>query len=159
MSNTYTQCYVHIVFAVKGRHTNGSQIRVGKKWKEDLQKYMTSVIQANHHKLLAINCMPDHTHIFIGYHLAQPIPLLVKKIKESTTKWITQNRLSYNPFSWQDGYGAFTYSRSQISNVANYIENQEEHHKKITFKDEYLKILKDFNVDYNPKYLFEFNDD
>ena len=151
MANTDTQCYFHIIFAVKNRNT-----LVQKEWKDELEKYITGIIQNNGHKLLAIFANPDHIHSFIGYNVNQLIPQLVEKIKTSSNSWINEKRLSNFHFEWQNGYGAFTHSRSQIDNVVKYILNQEEHHKKKSFKDEYLKILKQNSIEYNEKYLFDF---
>jgi REP element-mobilizing transposase RayT len=154
MANTYTQSYFHLVFAVKNR-----QALIKKIWKDELEKYITAIIQNNKHKLIAINSMPDHIHIFIGYNLNQLIPDLVEQIKTSTNALIKKNNLSDYRFEWQKGYGAFTNSRSQIHGVADYIQNQEIHHKKTSFKTEYLKILKNNDIKYDDKYLFDFFDD
>ncbi|MCD6566393.1 MAG: transposase, partial [Bacteroidales bacterium] len=124
-----------------------------------LEKYITGIIQNHNHKLLAIGSMPDHIHIFIGYNLNHLIPDLVEKIKTSSNAWIKQNKLSKYKFEWQKGYGAFTHSRSQIDTVVKYILNQEKHHKKESFKDEYLEILRKNDIKYSNKYLFDFFDD
>jgi len=153
MANTYTQLYIQIVFAVKGK-----EHMIPKAHKEDVHRYMTGVIQQRKHKLLAIHCMPDHVHIFIGYHPPQAIPDLVNDIKTTSTKFIKKQPWMPFAFSWQVGYGAFSYSRSHIDAVVKYILNQEEHHKKRTFKEEYLDMLQKFDVDYNEQYLFEFYD-
>lgn len=151
MANTYTQCYLHLVFAVKNRDA-----LIRKTWKENLEKYITGIIQGEGHKLLAINAMPDHIHIFIGYNLNQLIPNLIEQIKTSSNKWIKENKFSRFNFSWQKGYGCFTHSNSQIKAVVNYILHQEEHHKKKSFKKEYLKMLKQNDIKYAEKYLFDF---
>jgi len=124
-----------------------------------LEKYITGIVQNNGHKLIAIGAERDHIHIFIGYNLNQKIPDLVENIKTSSNHFIKTERLSYYPFSWQNGYGAFTHSHSNLKTVANYVENQEEHHKKTSFKEEYIKMLEEFEVAFMPKYLFEFFDD
>lgn len=154
MANTYTQCYIHLVFAVKNRNA-----LIQKAWKEELQKYITGIIQNHRHKLLAIGSMPDHIHILIGYNLNQLIPDLVEEIKTCSNTWIKEKKFLNGKFEWQKGYGAFTYSRSQIDNVIKYILSQEEHHKKRSFKDEYLEILKKYDVEYNDDYLFCFFED
>ena len=154
MGDTYVQAYFHLVFAVQNR-----KALIQKSWKGRLEKYITGIVQNNGHKLISIGAERDHIHIFIGYNLNQIIPDLVEKIKTSSNQFINKERLSYYKFSWQKGYGAFTHSHSNISTVANYIENQEEHHKRTTFQDEYLKMLKEFDVAYKPQYLFEFFDD
>jgi len=151
MANTYTQCYIHLVFAVKYR-----EAFIRRQWKDGLEKYITGIVQNNKHKLIAISCMPDHVHIFIGYYPNQLIPDLVEKIKTSSDEWIQDRKLTKHVFHWQKGYGAFTHSRSNISRVATYIENQERHHKNKTFRDEYLDILDKNGVEYDKKYLFEF---
>ncbi len=154
MANTYTQCYFHLVFAVKNRYA-----LIKKAWKSELEMYITGIIQNHRHKMLAISAMPDHIHLLIGYNVNQLIPDLVEEIKTSSNSWIKVKRLSKFKFEWQKGYGAFTHSRSQIDTVAKYILSQEEHHKKKPFKEEYLEILQKNNVEFNQEYLFEFFDD
>jgi REP element-mobilizing transposase RayT len=154
MANTYTQCYFHLVFAVKNRN---SLIR--KEWKDELEMYITGIVQNHRHKMLAIGSMSDHLHILIGYDLNQLIPNLVEEIKTSSNSWIKGKRLSEFKFEWQKGYGAFTHSHSQIDIVAKYILSQEEHHKKKTFKEEYFEILEKNNVEFKDEYLFEFFND
>jgi REP element-mobilizing transposase RayT len=151
MANTYTQFYVHIVFTPKNRNA-----LIKKAWKNELEKYITGIVQNNGHKMLAIECMPDHIHIFIGYNVNQLIPDLVEKIKTSSNAWIKENKLSKFKFEWQKGYGAFTHSRSQLDIVVNYILNQDEHHSKKTFKEEYLEILNKNDVKFQDEYLFDF---
>jgi len=153
MANTYTQLYIQMVFAVKGR-----EHLIPKEYKEDVHRYITGVIQQRKHKLLAIHCMPDHAHVFIGYHPTQTLPDLVSEIKTASTKYIKKQRWMPFDFSWQVGYSAFSYSRSHIDKVVKYILNQEEHHKKRTFKEEYLDMLQKFDIDYNEQYVFEFYD-
>jgi putative transposase len=150
MANTYTQIYLHLVFSPKG-HENIIPV----KHKEELQKYTTGIVQNRTHKLLAINYMPDHVHIFIGYQPSQPLPDLLRDIKANASKFINAKKWLPGRFQWQEGYGSFSYSHSQINDVIHYINTQEEHHKKATFKDEYLKLLEKFDVDYDVKYLFD----
>lgn len=150
MANTYTQIHIHFVFAVKFRHGI-----IQSKWKEDLYKYIAGIIQNNNHKLLAINGMPDHIHILIGLRPAQSISDLMKEVKQSSSKWINENKLINGHFEWQEGYGAFSYSKSQINQVINYIQNQELHHKKKTFEEEYLDFLEKFEIDYDEKFIFK----
>jgi len=154
MADTYVQAYFHLVFAVKNR-----QALISKSWKDDLEKYITGIIQNNDHKLISIGSMPDHIHIFIGYNLNQKIPDLVEQIKTSSNHWIKKKNFTKIKFNWQTGYGAFTHSHSQIDTVTRYILNQEKHHKKKTFKEEYLEMLKKFQITYKEKYIFEFFDD
>ncbi len=150
MANTYTQSYFHIVFAVKNRNA-----LIGKSWKNDLEKYITGIVQNHNHKMLAIGSMPDHIHIFIGYNVNHLIPKLVEEIKTSSNSWIKSNKFSKFKFEWQKGYGAFTYSRSQIEDVAKYVVNQEKHHRTKTFREEYLNILKNLKIDFDEKYIFK----
>jgi len=154
MANTYTQSYFHLVFAVKNR-----KALINKQWKDELEMYITGIIQNNKHKLLAIGSMPDHIHIFIGYNVNQLIPDLVEEIKTSSNAWIKEKKLSKSKFEWQRGYGAFTYSHSQIDRVVKYISNQEEHHRKKTFRKEYLKILYKNDIRFQDEYLFQFYND
>ena len=151
MANTYTQLYVHLIFSPKNR-----EALIEKSWKSDLEKYITGIVQNYQHKLIAIGSMPDHIHIFIGYDVNQTIPNLVENIKTSSNNWIKENRLSKYKFEWQKGYGAFSHSRSQMDTVVNYILNQEVHHSKKTFKEEYLEMLQKNDVEYDERYLFEF---
>jgi len=154
MADTFTQLYVHLVFSPKNRDA-----LIKKPWKDDLEKYITGIVQNNGHKLLAIGCMPDHIHIFIGYNVNQLIPKLVENIKTSSNAWIKNNKLSKFKFEWQRGYGAFSHSRSQIDAVVRYVLNQEEHHKSINFREEYLEILRKNDIGYQEEYLFDFFDD
>lgn len=151
MANTYAQAYFHLIFSPKNRDA-----LIGNSWKNKLEKYITGIVQNNKHKLLAIGSMPDHIHIFIGYNLNQCIPDLVENIKTSSNAWIKENKLSPYKFDWQKGYGAFTHSNSQIDTVVKYVLNQEIHHKKKSFKEEYLEILQKNDIKYNDAYLFNF---
>ncbi len=150
MANTYTQIHIHFVFAVKFR--DGS---INSQWKNTLYKYITGIIHNNNHKLLAINGTSDHIHILIGLRPSQSISDLMKDVKQSSSKWINENKLVKGHFEWQEGYGAFSHSKSQINKVIDYIDNQESHHKKLTFKEEYLDFLKKFEVDYDEKFIFK----
>jgi REP element-mobilizing transposase RayT len=150
MANAYTQIYLQLVFSPM-RHENV----IPQKHKEELQKYTTGIIQNRKHKLLAIHFMPDHIHILIGYNPSQPLPDLIRDIKSISSKFINENKWIPGRYQWQEGYGSFSYSRSQIDDVINYINSQEEHHKKMSFKEEYLRLLDKFEVDYDPKYLFD----
>ena len=151
MANTYTQLYIHLVFSPKNR-----EALIKKEWKDELEKYITAVVQNREHKLLAIGSMPDHIHIFIGYNLNETIPILVEDIKTSSNNWIKQKRLSKFKFEWQRGYGAFSHSHSQIDAVVKYIRNQEVHHQNKTFKEEYLEILRKNEIEFKDEYLFDF---
>ncbi|RTL56100.1 MAG: IS200/IS605 family transposase [Sphingobacteriales bacterium] len=150
MPNTYTQLHIQFVFAVKYRVA-----LIHPDWKERLHQYITGIIQQNEHKLLQINSMPDHIHIFIGMRPNQSISSLVQNIKSESTKWIKENGFCKSPFTWQEGYGAFSYSKSHVPNVIHYIQNQEQHHQKKTFLEEYVEFLKAFEIDYDEKYIFK----
>ncbi|OFX99682.1 MAG: transposase [Bacteroidetes bacterium GWE2_41_25] len=154
MANTYTQCYFHLIFAVKNRDA-----LIKKEWKDEFEMYATGIVQNHRHKMLAISAMPEHIHILIGYNINQLIPDLVEEIKTSTNAWIKEKRLSKFRFGWQKGYGAFTHSRSQIDTVVKYILTQEEHHHKKKFKEEYMEILEEHEVEFKDEYLFEFFED
>ncbi|MGZ5190625.1 MAG: IS200/IS605 family transposase [Flavisolibacter sp.] len=153
MAHTYTQLYIQLVFAVKWR-----QASIHPSWEDELYKYITGIVQNKESKMLSINGMQDHVHIFLGYNPIITIPDLVKSIKVGSNKWVNDNRFVKQNFAWQDGYGAFSYGRSQLNDVCLYIQNQKSHHKKKTFKQEYTDLLKAFDVDFDEKYLFEFFD-
>ena len=150
MPGTYSQIYIQVIFAVKGREN-----LIGKAWKEDLHKYIAGIIKGKEQKSIIVSGMPDHIHAFIGLKPSMSISDLVRDIKNNSSKWINDNRLIKGKFQWQEGYGAFSYSHSQIENVYNYILNQEEHHKIKTFREEYVEFLKKFEIDHHEKYLFE----
>ncbi|MGB3948693.1 MAG: IS200/IS605 family transposase [Bacteroidia bacterium] len=150
MANTYSQIYIQIVFAVKGR-----QNLVAKSNREELHKYITGIVQKRGQKMLSIFCMPDHTHLFIGLTPSISISNLVRDIKAGSSNFINEQEWIQGKFSWQEGFGAFSYSRSQIDDVVKYILNQEDHHKKKNFKEEYLDFLNKFEIMYDEKYLFE----
>lgn len=150
MANTYTQIHMQFVFAVKYRLA-----LIQPSWKDRLYQYITGIIQNNEHKMLQINGMPDHIHIFIGMRPNQAISSLIQNVKTESSKWIKENNFCNSAFAWQEGYGAFSYSKSHVPDVIRYIQNQEAHHKKITFLDEYRKILKVFEIEYDEQYLFK----
>lgn len=154
MADTYVQAYFHVVFAVKNR-----QALIQKRWKDELEKYVSAIVQNYGHKLIAIGSMPDHIHIFLGYKLTQTIPKLVEEIKTSSNAWIKKKKLSRFKFDWQKGYGAFTHSHSQVDPVSKYVINQEAHHKKKSFREEYIEMLNNFKIAYKDEYVFEFFDD
>jgi REP element-mobilizing transposase RayT len=150
MPNTYTQLYIHFVFAVKYRAA-----LLNESWDDRLRLYIIATVQNNGHKVLAINHMPDHLHLFVGLNPAQSISDLMRLVKGDSSEWINKEKLTSTKFQWQDGYGAFSYSRSQIDKVVKYILNQQEHHKKTSFLDEYREILKSFDVDFDERYIFK----
>ena len=149
MSNTYTQLYIHFVFAVKYR-----QPVIEEAWEDRLQKYITGIVQNNGHKLLAINTMPDHLHLFIGLNPKQSISELMRLVKGDSSEFINKERFAKRKFYWQEGYGAFSNSRSQIDSVVKYVLNQKEHHTGQAFREEYLGILKGYEIEYDEKYTF-----
>jgi putative transposase len=149
VANTYTQIYVHVVFAVQGR-----QNLIRPQHKDELQKYMTGVISRKQQKLIAINNMPDHFHILIGLKPSMALSDLVGDIKAASSGFINDQRWVRGRFCWQEGFGAFSYSHSQLTSVIRYIQNQEKHHARRSFQAEYLALLKKFNVPYDERYLF-----
>ena len=150
MANTYHQIHIQGIFAVKKRTG-----LIQKEWKNELYKYITGVIQAHDHKLLAINGMPDHVHVFFGMRPTQSLSDLIQDAKGGSSKWINEKKFIKEKFEWQEGFGAFSYSKSQASRVIAYIQNQKVHHRKLTFLDEYRQFLKKFEVDYDERYLFK----
>ncbi|WP_346882638.1 IS200/IS605 family transposase [uncultured Algibacter sp.] len=149
MANTYSQIYLHVVFAVKGRRNS-----ISKNWKDELYKYITGIITNKNQKLMTINGMPDHIHILLGIKPNCNLSDLMRDIKANSSKWINEKQFTNDKFKWQTGFGAFSISQSQIKNVANYIDNQETHHAKKSFKDEYIDFLKAYKIDYRDEYLF-----
>jgi putative transposase len=154
MANTYSQMYAHIIFSPKGR-----QNLILPSFEERIYQYMAGIIKERDQKPIAINGMPDHIHLFIGFKPTMKISELVADVKVGTTKFIKANRFLPGAFSWKDGYGCFTHARSQLDVVAKYVMNQKEHHKTKTFREEYLELLEKFEVSYEEKYLFEFYDE
>jgi len=153
MANTFSQIHLQLIFAVKHRNS-----LINKEFKDEVEKYITGIIKKNNCKPLAIYCNPDHTHIFLGLHPNVMISDLVKTIKTASTSLIKEKFTRNHIFCWQDGYGVFSYSNSQINNVVKYILNQEEHHKKKNFREEYLDILRRANIDFDERYVFDFFD-
>jgi putative transposase len=153
MPNTYSQIYIQIVFAVEGR-----QNLIAEQNREELQRYISGIVTNRSQKLLAIFCMPDHTHILVGLKPSIAISDLVRDVKTGSTNFINEKRWVRGKFNWQEGFGAFSYSKSHIDRVIKYILNQKEHHADQTFKHEYLGLLERFEVEYDEKYLFEFID-
>ena len=150
MANTYTQLHIHTVFAVQSRLS-----LISPSWKDELYQYITGIITNKGHKLLIINGMPDHVHLLIGMRPTESLSNLMRDIKADSSEWINKKKLAMGHFSWQEGYGAFSYSKSHVSKVIGYIQNQEEHHKKQTFREEYSKMLADFGIDYDERYIFK----
>jgi putative transposase len=150
MANTYTQIYIHIVFAVEGR-----QNLIKPEYNDELQKYITGIVTGQKHKLLAINNMPDHVHLLVGFRPDASLSDLVRDIKANSSRFINEKRWVLGRFSWQEGFGAFSYSRSQISTVIRYIQNQQAHHAKKSFREEYTQLLDKFGVEYEREYIFK----
>ncbi|MBK7944598.1 MAG: IS200/IS605 family transposase [Flavobacteriales bacterium] len=150
MANTYTQIHIQVVFAVQNR-----QSLIAQAWKEELYRYITTIVQASGHKLLQINGMPDHLHVLIGMRPTQALSELVQHIKQDSSKWINAKGLVRGRFSWQEGYGAFSYSNRDVPNVIAYIQNQEEHHRVRSFHQEYVDFLKDFEIEHDERYIFK----
>lgn len=150
MAGTFSHIYIQIVFAVKGREN-----LISKSWKDDLHKYISGIIKGKEQKPIIVNGMSDHLHVFVGLNPSMRISDLVRDIKNNSSNFINNQKLVAGRFSWQEGYGAFSYSRSDVRHVYDYILNQEEHHRKKTFKEEYEGLLKEFSIEFNKKYLFE----
>ncbi|NLF41746.1 MAG: IS200/IS605 family transposase [Bacteroidales bacterium] len=153
MANTYTQLYTQFVFSVKGRESF-----IKEQFRDELEKIMCGIISNYKCKTLAIYCNPDHAHIFVGMHPSISPSKLMELVKSGSSNWLNKKKYVSGKFSWQDGYGGFSYSKSQIDKVVKYVLNQPKHHKKGSFKDEYLSFLNKFEIEYDPKYLFEWYD-
>jgi REP element-mobilizing transposase RayT len=151
MANTYSQLNIHCVFAVKGREN-----LITPNFRDDLHRYMSGILKNDDSFPLAVNGWKDHVHVFFELPVTMSVSKQMQMLKSSSSKWINDNKLVQGKFSWQEGYGAFSYSHSQRDNVIKYIVNQEQHHKTHTFKDEYLELLKNFNIAFDSKYLFDF---
>ncbi len=153
MSGTFSQIYIQVVFAVKGRE---SFIQFS--WEEELYKYISGIVKNKGQKMLAINGMPDHIHFLIGMKPSCCLSDLVREVKKSSNDFIKEKNFLKFKFQWQEGYGAFSYNHSNIDYVIKYIMNQKEHHKMKTFKDEYVAFLKKFEIEFKDEYLFEWID-
>jgi putative transposase len=151
MANTYTQLYIQFVFSVQGKHN-----LIKESFRIELEKIMCGIITNQKCKTYAIYCNPDHTHIFVGMNPSVSPSKLMEQVKSGSSKWLNEKQYIFSKFSWQNGFGAFSYSKSHVDNVVKYILNQPEHHKKQSFKDEYLMFLKKFEIEYEEKYLFEY---
>ena len=151
MPNTYSQIYLQFVFAVKHR-----QSLIPKEHKEELHKYITGIVQNRKAKMIAVHCMPDHIHLFVGFKPVMSISDFVKEVKVASNEFINEKPWMKQKFNWQEGYGVFSYGHSQIDAVAKYVLNQEVHHQTKTFREEYLEFLQKFVIPYDEKYLFEF---
>jgi putative transposase len=150
MANTYTQIYIHVIFAVEGR-----QSPIKSAHNDELQKYITGIVSAQKQKLIVINNMPDHLHMLVGLRPDSSLSDLVRDAKAGSSKFINEKRWVVGRFSWQEGFGAFSYSRSQLGTVIRYIENQQKHHARKSFREEYVALLEKFDVDYDARYIFK----
>lgn len=150
MANTYTQLYFHIVFAVKGRSNY-----ISEQWKDELYKYIAGIIANKNQKLMIVNGVPNHVHLLIGTKPNCNLSDLIRDIKANSSKWINEKKFTNFHFEWQTGFGAFTVSQSGVPKVIEYIKNQEEHHRKKTFKEEYVEFLKAYQIDFKDEYLFD----
>jgi putative transposase len=151
MANTFSQIYIQTVFAVANRES-----LIKPTFKEDLFKYITGIVRNQGQKLISINGMPDHAHILIGLKPAMALADLVREIKADSTNHINENRWMHGRFSWQEGYGAFSHGHSQLDTIIRYVQNQERHHERRSFKSEYLTLLRKFDIAFEEKYVFEF---
>lgn len=149
MANTYSQLYIHLVFAVKNRGCF-----IGPSWQQELYAYLTGVIENRRHKVYAIGGMRDHIHILVSMSPAQSVSELVQETKRASTLWIKERHLVDGNFAWQKGFGAFSYGKSQVNNVVTYIQNQKQHHLGKTFREEYEEFLKIFEIEYDERYVF-----
>ena len=150
MSNTYTQIHLQLIFAVKHRASLINSV-----WKDELYRYITGIIQTQKHKLIIINGVSDHIHILIGFKPHQSLSDLMQDIKGSSSKWINEKKFTSGKFAWQEGYGAFSYSHSHLNKVINYITNQEQHHRKVTFIEEYKSFLKAYEIEFDERYILK----
>jgi putative transposase len=153
MSGTYSQIYIQVIFAVKGRNS-----LISPEWAERLYKYITGIVQNKGQKMLAINGVANHIHFLIEMKPTCSLSDLVREIKKSSNEFIKENNFTKFKFNWQEGFGAFSYSHSQMDNVIKYIMRQKEHHRRKTFREEYIGFLKKFNVEFEEKYLFDWNE-
>src|SRR5258706_10276814 len=150
MANTYSQIYIHTVFAVKGREN-----LIQSKWKEELYKYICGIVNGNHQKVYAINGMPDHLHLLLSLKSDCLLSDLMRDVKASSSKWINLNGFVIGKFQWQEGYGAFSCSQSQLDAVIKHIDNQESHHSQKSFREEYMELLQKYKIDFDEKYVFD----
>jgi REP-associated tyrosine transposase len=150
VANTYTQLYIHFVFAVKYRAA-----MLHPSWDERLRLYITAIVQNHKHKMIAINNVPDHIHFFVGLNPNHAISDLMRVVKGDSSEWINNEKFTKRKFNWQDGYAAFSHSKSQVDSVVKYILKQQEHHQKTSFLDEYREMLENFGIDYDERYIFK----
>ena len=150
MADTYTQIYLHIIIAVRNR-----KCLIGRSWQDELFSYMTGIVQNKGHKMIRINGMPDHIHMLIGFHTTQSLSDLMRELKQYSTNWINSQDFYSEKFNWQKGYTALSCSRSSLDHVIRYIEDQEDHHMQRNFREEYIRFLEKYEIDFNENYLFK----
>jgi putative transposase len=150
MPNTYTQLHIQYVFAVRFR-----KALINIEWQDRLHQYITGIFQKNNHKMLQINSMPDHIHILVGLRPNQSVSSIIQNVKTESSKWINREYSPGHPFAWQEGFGAFSYSKCHVPRVIRYIKNQQKHHQQITFLEEYKRFLDSFDIEYDERYLFQ----
>ena len=150
-AGTFTQLYVHLIFAVKYRES-----MLLKSFRNEVFSYMSGIITNRNNKAIIVNGVSDHVHILLGLNPNDKISDIVASLKRESSSFINQKRFLNNKFHWQDGYGAFSYGKSQLQKVYNYILNQESHHSKVTFRDEYLQFLKKYEIKFDNEFLFDF---
>ncbi len=150
MANTFYQIYIHTVFAVKGR-----QSLIANAWKDEAHKYICGIVNNHHQKVYAINGIPNHIHLLLSINPDCRLSDLMREVKANSSKWINKRKFVKGKFQWQEGFGAFSCSQSQLNNTIAYIDNQEIHHSKKSFKEEYIELLQKFNIEYDEKYVFE----
>ena len=154
MANTFSQIYIQTVFAVSGRLS-----LITKDYREELHKYITGIVRNKGQKLISINGMADHLHILIGLRPSMALADLVRDIKADSSDWVNRKRLARGKFAWQEGYGAFSYGHSQLDVIIRYIQNQEKHHRRKSFRNEYLTLLRKFEIEFKEEYVFQFMDE
>jgi REP element-mobilizing transposase RayT len=150
MANTYSQIYIQVVFAVEAR-----QHLIQTQFKEELQKYIAGIVAGRGQKLLAVNCMSDHTHLLVGLKPSLALSGLVRDVKNGSSNFINGKRWILGRFSWQEGFGAFSYGHSQIPGVIRYIQNQAQHHARRSFRDEYVRFLRKFEIEHEERFIFK----
>jgi len=154
MAGTFSQIYIQVVFAVNGREN-----LLQKPWRDEVFKYMAGIIKGKNQKPIIVNGVANHVHLFIGLRPSMALSDLIRDVKNNTSNFINEQRFVRGKFSWQEGFGSFSYAHSQIEQVYQYILNQEEHHRKKSFREEYLEFLHKFEIEYDEKYLFEWNEE
>jgi REP element-mobilizing transposase RayT len=150
MANTYTQIYLQVVFAVEAR-----QWLIRREYKEELHKYMTGIVTERGQKLLAVHCMPDHTHVLVGLKSSIALSDLVRDVKNGSANFVNRKGWMLGRFGWQEGFGAFSYGHSQLSRIIRYIHDQEQHHANLSFREEYVRFLKRYEIGYDERFIFK----